>query len=1029
MKLKDVKIKWKLLAGFILVSVICIVLGFTGIIGLNSVFKSQKQIADEKVPAIISLSAIRYSQMAIWVAERGLINRRMMAPDIRQAQYRWIEKRWSELDKAFKQYDNRKKSKQEEELWSSFKTNFELWKSKHQRVVELSRQKDNIIASGAQLDSPSVARIDSQVFAASLDSRQDYLKNAEILDKLTQSNVSSTGQLVKQSEKTYLHMRTQAFIMMIISAILALGLGIILGRSIINPISELVNASKSLAEGDVDCHIEYSSKDEIGELSEAFGKMAENIRSSALTAERIAAGDLSIRATVQSEKDILGKSLNQAIEAVNALVADTEMLAAAALSGQFTTRANASVHNGKYREIIEGFNGTLDTICDKVFWYEQLLDAIPFPVSVTDMDMNWTFINAAVEKLLGVKRSDVIGKQCSNWNANICNTANCGIAKLRANEPRTFFEQMGKNFQVDTSYINNAQGERVGHIEVIQDITAAAKVAQYQKTEVERLASNLEKLANGDLSMDLQVGEADEYTKEVRDNFLLINESLAGVRSALDMLVMDAGSLMESAAAGNLSNRADSSRHRGGYQMIIQGFNDVLDTLLRPVNESIEKLEKLSVGEIDEDFKANYVGDFERLRSAFENAFASINKMREDVQMLCVAALEGNLGARADASKHSGMYQKIINGMNEILDTVITPVNEASAVLNRIANRDLTARLNGDFKGDLARLKESLNQAVENLDQGLHQVAVGADQVAAASMQISSGSQQLAQGASEQASSLEEVSSSLQEMSSMTKQNAANAQEARSLADGAKVSANQGVESMRRLSAAIDKIKASSDETAKIIKTIDEIAFQTNLLALNAAVEAARAGDAGKGFAVVAEEVRNLAMRSAEAAKNTTNLIEESVRNSEEGVNINAEVRKNLEDINAQVIKVTEVMAEIAAASDQQTVGIEQINNAVDMMSQLTQQTAANSEESASASEELSGQAEEMRSMVNTFKLSNINHTPQNAQPKQITSNSQGKNGKSLVGARNGGNKKSAKEDPSKIIPLDDDDSDSLAAF
>lgn len=204
----------------------------------------------------------------------------------------------------------------------------------------------------------------------------------------------------------------------------------------------------------------------------------------------------------------------------------------------------------------------------------------------------------------------------------------------------------------------------------------------------------------------------------------------------------------------------------------------------------------------------------------------------------------------------------------------------------------------------------------------------------------------------------------------MTKQNAANAREAQTLSEGARQSATKGMESMRRLSEAMERIKASSDATARIVKTIDEIAFQTNLLALNAAVEAARAGDAGKGFAVVAEEVRNLAMRSAEAAKNTAALIEEAVKNANDGVAHNEEVLKNLEEINGQVNKVREVMGEIAAASEQQSQGIEQVNVAVEQMNQVVQQVAANAEESAAAAEELNSQSAEMRGLVGQFRLS-----------------------------------------------------------
>jgi methyl-accepting chemotaxis protein len=244
-------------------------------------------------------------------------------------------------------------------------------------------------------------------------------------------------------------------------------------------------------------------------------------------------------------------------------------------------------------------------------------------------------------------------------------------------------------------------------------------------------------------------------------------------------------------------------------------------------------------------------------------------------------------------------------------------------------------------------------------------LSAGAEQTASAAGQVSGSSQSLAQGASEQAASLEETSSALEETSSMTKKNADTAQQAAALASDAQNAADRGNKSMGKMTTAIGDIQRSASETAKIIKVIDEIAFQTNLLALNAAVEAARAGEAGKGFAVVAEEVRNLAMRSAEAAKNTSALIEESVNNAKNGVAIADEVGKSLAEIVDSNTKVAGLITEIAAASREQSSGIEQINNSVTQMDKVTQQNAANAEESAAASEELSAQAESLRTCVN----------------------------------------------------------------
>ena len=470
---------------------------------------------------------------------------------------------------------------------------------------------------------------------------------------------------------------------------------------------------------------------------------------------------------------------------------------------------------------------------------------------------------------------------------------------------------------------------------------------------------------------------------------------------------------------GHLSKRLKMER-KDEIGVLADAMDEFADYLQKNV---IFSMQQISGGNIN--IEPVIMDDKDEIGPALKKMTETIKNLVNEMNVLTKSSTEGILEVRGNAEKFNGAYKDIVSGVNKTLDAVVAPFEEASAVLVKMAHRDLSVRIKGDYKGYYDLIKQTINTVVKKLDKALQQVAIGADQVASASIQISTSSQSLSQGASEQASSLEEVSSSLQEISAMTKQNTLNAREAKGVAEQARGSADKGVESMSRMSLAINQIKASSDSTAKIMKTIDEIAFQTNLLALNAAVEAARAGDAGKGFAVVAEEVRNLAMRSAEAAKNTANLIEESVRNSENGVAINAEVLKNFHEIAEKTNKVSHVVAEIAAASEQQDEGISQLNKAVEQFNQVTQHNAANAEESASAAEEMSSQSEEMRSMVASFKLTGSGEYTQalrSSQSAYLPHNPipQGKGGKAAAGLQ---------PDPRKVIPLDDMDRNILNTF
>jgi methyl-accepting chemotaxis protein len=305
------------------------------------------------------------------------------------------------------------------------------------------------------------------------------------------------------------------------------------------------------------------------------------------------------------------------------------------------------------------------------------------------------------------------------------------------------------------------------------------------------------------------------------------------------------------------------------------------------------------------------------------------------------------------------------------LKKILKPINYIEEAALRIADGNLDVNLNIKTEDEIGKISRAFMVMTDNLNKIMTNINAASEQVAAGAGQVSDSSTSLSQGATEQASSIEQLTASIEEISSQTKQNAQNSNEAKNIAETAKESASQGNKQMQGMLTAMSAINDSSNNISKIIKVIDEIAFQTNILALNAAVEAARAGQHGKGFAVVAEEVRNLAARSANAAKETTTMIEDSIKNVESGTKIANTTAESLKEIVDGISKVTTLVGDIAVASNEQSIGVAQVSEGLTQIATVVQTTSATSEETAAASEELSSQAEMLKSQVKTFKLKN----------------------------------------------------------
>jgi methyl-accepting chemotaxis protein len=337
------------------------------------------------------------------------------------------------------------------------------------------------------------------------------------------------------------------------------------------------------------------------------------------------------------------------------------------------------------------------------------------------------------------------------------------------------------------------------------------------------------------------------------------------------------------------------------------------------------------------------------------------------IRELVEAASMGEFSSRIDTANYTGFFKQLGGLLNELMTTSERGLTDVARVINQLAEGDLTGSIEDEYHGLFGELKNDVNGTVENLQSMVEQIRDGAFSISTSASEISQGNTDLSQRTEEQASSLEETASSMEEMTSAVRSSADNARQANQLAAGAREQAESGGQVVAEAVQAMAAINNSSKQIAEIIGVIDEIAFQTNLLALNAAVEAARAGEQGRGFAVVASEVRNLAQRSAEAAKEIKSLIKDSAEKVDDGSRLVGDSGQTLEEIVTAVKKVSDIIAEIAAASQEQSAGIEQVNKAITQLDEVTQQNAALVEQAAASSESMDEQAKELSDLVEYF--------------------------------------------------------------
>ncbi len=433
---------------------------------------------------------------------------------------------------------------------------------------------------------------------------------------------------------------------------------------------------------------------------------------------------------------------------------------------------------------------------------------------------------------------------------------------------------------------------------------------------IKKLTNDAKLLSEGETGLSLS-------GKTAKDELGQMEASFAKILSAIKRLETDTDMLINAAMEGALSVRADEHQHSGAYQKIVKGFNLTLDAMMAPVEESAKVLHEFSQGNLNVSVQGDFKGDFARMK----------------------------------------------NALNSTLQTINGYICEISGVVKNMADGNLDAGIESEYKGDFIKLKESINQCIGAFDSVIKDISQASAEVALGAGQLSNGSQIISQGAAEQAGELESFTHIVRHIAQTARHNADNAKKASLLAQSAKADTANGNEKMELLHDAMAQIQESSADISRIIKVIDDIAFQTNLLALNAAVEAARAGAHGRGFAVVAQEVRNLAARSAQAAKETQLLIESERSKTAYGTKTAGEAAAMLTGILENINHVAGISDQIACASQEQADRITQIDTGIEQLSAVVQSNSATAEQSAASSQQLAAQAEYLKQMVGRFQL------------------------------------------------------------
>jgi len=816
--LKNMKIGSRLGFGFGIIMVLLVVVGGFSIVEISQLGKELNTIVSDRFPKTVAANDIIDQVNA---AARALRNMALLKST------QDVEKEYQRILEARKINGEKLKYLESSIADEKGKT---LLKAMNEVIPDYRRQTDGyleLLKSGKRDAALTLLMGD-------LRSSQNAF-NATVND-LIKYQTDMVNEAGKEAASEVAKARTIIIGLLIVALILGGMLGLLITRSIVRPVNACVDAANKIAAGDTDVVLDTTSKDETGVLQQAMAKM---------------------------------------VEAINALIRDAGMLSEAAVAGKLATRADAKKHQGDFQKIVEGVNQTLDAVIGP--------------------------LNVAAEYVDRISKGDIPPKIVDNYNGdfneiknnlNQCIeavnalVADANMLSLAAVEGKLATRADAKKHQGDFQKIVEGVNQTLDA--VIGPLNVAAEY--------------VDRISKGDIPPKI----VDNYNGDFNE----IKNNLNQCIEAVNNLVADAVMLSKAAVEGKLATRADASKHHGDFQAIVQGVNECLDSVIGPLNVAAEYVDRISKGDIPPKIVDNYNGDFNEIKNNLNQCIEAVNALVADANMLSQAAVEGKLATRADASKHLGDFQKIVEGVNQTLDAVIGPLNVAAEYVDRISKGDIPPKIIDNYNGDFNEIKVNLNvllEAMNTVTEAATQIGLGnlsvevrerspqdtlmqalsrmlvtlrelaktaekiadgdltvnvkpaseddaignafatmvsnlreivgnvgssSGSIATATKQIATGNADLAQRTETQASSLEEIASSMEELTSTVKQNADNSQQANQLAIDASDVAVKGGTVITRVVDTMESISGSSKKIADIISVIDGIAFQTNILAL-----------------------------------------------------------------------------------------------------------------------------------------------------------------------------------------------------